>query len=438
MASITSLEKLTDTSAEPARASGMDRKIEKRGISKRSKMIVGMLAAAVIAYLSFGQMFQGRSMTVKGQRLSVAVVKSGTFEDFIPLRGRVAPLKTVYLDAVQGGRIEEILLEDGAMVRVGQPIIRLSNSDLQLSVMSTESRVMEQLNAMRDQELRLEQNRLGHKRTLVDLNYNIRKLSRDLSRQKELFHKGHISLAEYEDFVDQLNYYKETREVTLESQSSDEKLMASQLQFFQSKTIAMEENLAFARKSLDELNVRAPVGGKLSGFDLEIGQNITRGTRIGQIDNPDSFKLVANIDEFYLGRVDLEQPVSLTHSGTLYELHVAKIYPDVKNGQFEVDLQFNEAMPQGIRRGQTIQAKLTLGDANQARLIPKGNFLQETGGQWLFVMSADGTEALRREVRLGRRNNEFVEVLEGLDAGEKVIVSSYANFDEMDRVQLSQ
>jgi len=377
-------------------------------------------------------------MTVKGQRLSIAEVKSGTFEDFIPLRGRVAPLKTVYLDAVQGGRIEEILLEDGAMVGVGQPIIRLSNSDLQLSVMSTESRVMEQLNAMRDQELRLEQNRLGHKRTLVDLNYNIRKLSRDLSRQKELFDKGHISLAEYEDFVDQLNYYKETREVTLESQSSDEKLMASQLQFFQSKTIAMEENLAFARKSLDELNVRAPVGGKLSGFDLEIGQNITRGTRIGQIDNPDSFKLVANIDEFYLGRVDLEQPVSLTHSGTLYGLHVAKIYPDVKNGQFEVDLQFNEATPQGIRRGQTIQAKLTLGDANQARLIPKGNFLQETGGQWLFVMSADGTEALRRDVRLGRRNNEFVEVLEGLDAGEKVIVSSYANFDEMDRVQLSQ
>lgn len=437
MASITNLGKVTDT-PPPPKTPGMDRKIEKQGISKRNKMIIGVLGAAIIAYLSLGQMFQGRSMTVNGQRLSIATVKSGTFEDFIPLRGRVAPLKTVFLDAVQGGRIEEILLEDGAMVRVGQPIIRLSNSDLQLSVMSTESRVMEQLNAMRDQELRLEQNRLGHKRTLVDLNYNIRKLSRDLSRQKELFDKGHISHAEYEDFVDQVNYYKESRDVTLESQSSDEKMMASQLKFFQSKTIAMEENLAFARKSLDELNVRAPVGGKLSGFDLEIGQNITRGTRIGQIDNPDSFKLVANIDEFYLGRVDLEQPVSLTHNGKIFPLHVAKIYPDVKNGQFEVDLQFSDATPLGIRRGQTIQAKLTLGDANQARLIPKGNFLQETGGQWLFVMSADGTEALRRDVRLGRRNNEFVEVLEGLDAGEKVIVSSYASFKEMDRVKLTQ
>lgn len=415
----------------------MDRKIEKRGISSRVILIVaGLLGLALLAYLLLVELFGGRSLTVNDQRLTIATVTAGTFEDFIPIRGRVAPLKTVYLDAVQGGRIEEVLLEDGALVAAGQPIIRLSNSDLQLSVMDTESRVVEQLNTMRDQELRLQQNRLSHKHSLVDINYNIRKQRRDLPRQQELFEKGHMSKAEYDDFLDQLNYSIEKRDVTLESQASDEKMMRTQLQFFQDKTVAMEENLAFARKSLDELNVRAPVAGRLSGFDMEVGQNISRGSRIGQIDNPAEFKLAANIDEFYLGRVSLDQPVTFDRRGERYQLRVAKIYPDVSNGQFQVDLHFASTSPADIRRGQTLQAKLTLGDANQARLIPNDNFFQDTGGQWLFVLNADGSEAVKRPVRLGGRNSKFIEVLAGLAEGERVIVSSYGGFKDMDRLRL--
>ena len=394
------------------------------------------MAISAGGYLLYQGYQSGRSVHIDGQRLSVARVESGTFEDFIPIRGRIAPLKTVFLDAVQGGRVEEILLEDGALVQAGQPIVRLSNSDLQLSVMSTESRVIEQLNSMRDQELRLEQNRLNHKRSLIDIEYDIRRLTRDLKRQEELFAKGHISESEHENFVDQLNYLRESRDLRLESQSSDKRLMESQLSFFQDKASAMEQNLAFARKSLDELNVRAPVTGKLSGFDLEIGQNLVRGNRIGQIDDPNSFKLIADIDEFYLPRVDLDQPVSLTQGREEFRLRVSKVYPNVRNGQFEIDMQFIDSAPANIRRGQTIQAKLTLGDANQALLIPNGPFMQDSGGKWLFVLNSEGTEAVRREVQLGRRNHKFIEVLSGLNAGEQIIYSSYSAFEDMDRIFL--
>jgi HlyD family secretion protein len=199
----------------------------------------------------------------------------------------------------------------------------------------------------------------------------------------------------------------------------------------------MEENLRFARQSLDELQVRAPVNGKLSGFDMEIGQNVSRGTRIGQVDNADEFKLVADVDEFYLGRTDIDQAVSFERGGREYELRVSKIYPNVEAGQFEIDMQFVDDAPRDLRRGQTIQAKLTLGDASEALLIPNGSFFQDTGGQWIFVASPDGSSAVRRNVRLGRRNTRYIEVLDGLQEGEKVITSPYSGFRDMDLLVLN-
>jgi len=414
----------------------MDRVIEKK--SQKPKVLVAtlVLGLLLVGYLTLSEAFSGRSLVVNGQRLSIAEVNAGAFEDFIPLRARVAPLKTVFLDAVQGGRIEEVLLEDGASVSAGQAILRLSNSDLQLSVMSTESRVMEQLNAMRDQELRLQQNRLHHRSALVDINYAIRKLERELPRQEELFRKGHTSQATYEDFIDELQYMRDRRQMTLESQRSDEKMMEGQLAFFKDKTSAMEANLAFARRSLDELNVRAPIAGKLSGFDVEVGQNISRGTRIGQIDDPAAFKLIAEIDEFYLGRVDLDQPVSVSINGSKETLRVSKIYPNVNNGRFTVDLHFEQSKQRKIRRGQTLQTRLTLGATSEAILIPNGAFYPDTGGQWIFVLSQDGQKAYKRQVSLGRRNQQMIEVLSGLSAGESVIVSAYSDFIEMDELSL--
>ncbi len=350
----------------------------------------------------------------------------------------MAPLKTVFLDAVQGGRAEKILVEDGASVEAGQALLTLSNSDLQLSVMSTESRVMEQLNAMRDLELRLAQNRLNHKTTLVELNYNIRRLTRAAAHKKKLLDKASMSQSEYDDLQDELSYNREKHAVTLDSQASDEKLMVAQLEFFKEKTISMEANLSFARNSLEDLTVRAPVAGRLSGFDMEIGQNVARGVRIGQVSNPDTFKLVADIDEYYLGRVDLQQQANFERSRRTYQLRVAKIYPNVSNGLFQVDLKIAGDGPADLRRGQSIQTKLILGDANKALLIPNGQFFQDTGGKWIFVVNSEGSEAHKRSIRLGRRNNRFIEVLEGLQAGEKVVTSSYSSFKDMDKLKLDR
>lgn len=417
--------------------SGMDRKISRSKRKPWTLALAAMLTAILLLWFLSEQFAQGRSMTLDGQRLSIGQVQQGLFDDFIPVRARVAPLKTVYLDAVQGGRVERLLLDDGAMVKPEQGLVQLSNSELQLSVMSTESRVMEQLNAMRDQELRLEQNRLQHKRALVDVNYQLRRLQRDHARQRELHQQGHISAANFEAYEDELHYYAEKRDVLLESQKSDTALMQKQLQFFKDKTEVMEENLRFARKSLNDLNVRAPIGGRLSGFDLEIGQSISKGQRIGQIDLPNQFKLTADIDEYYLGRVDLDQALNVRYLNRDFALQVSKVYPDVRNGRFQVDFRFTENAPEKLRRGQNLQGKLTLGSTSEALLIPMGSFYADSGGQWIFVLDADGQAAKKRTVRLGRRNEDFIEVLEGLNAGDRVILSSYSNFSDMDSLQLS-
>lgn len=429
-----------DTGATAHAAGGsMDRVVDKKRrwikpLLWSGVVAIGLLSAIWSVFLSPG----ARSLTVADNRLLISSVNSGVFEDSIPVRARVAPLKTVYLDAMQGGRVEEILVEDGASLEVGQAIVRLSNSDLQLSVMSTETRVMEQLNSMRDQELRLEQNRLSHKRNLVEIDYNIRRLERDISRQEELLAQGNVAKSSFEALADELDYYRKRRLVTLESQASDEQLMVHQLAFFKDNTAAMEQNLAYARQSLDELEVRAPVAGKLSGFDMSIGQSVDRGMRLGQVDDADQFKLVADIDEFYLSRVDIGQAVEFSHDGQRFELRVAKIYPNVEQGQFAVDMQFLAASPDDLRRGQTIQAKLTLGDSSDALLIPNGSFFQDTGGQWIFVVSPDGKNAVRRPVRLGRRNTHHIEVLDGLQEGERVITSPYSGFRDMEQLSLNQ
>ena len=313
-------------------------------------------------------------------------------------------------------------------------IVELSNASLQLSVLGNEARVAEQLNNMRSIELSLEQNRLQHKRNLIDINYQIKLLTRQLEKERELVSTGAVSQNQFDDTRDTLDWYKNRLEVTLESQASDTRMQEAQLAFLKETGQRLEGNLAISRQNLENMNVRAPVDGKLSGFNVEIGQSIGRGERLGQIDTPNDYKLTANIDEFYLSRVDLGQQAQFDD----YQLVISKIYPQVQNGQFEVDFKFVGEQPSDIRRGQTIQTKLTLGDASKALLIPNGAFYQDTGGNWIFVVTADGSEAVKRPVRLGRRNSRYIEVLDGLEKGEQVVTSPYSSYQDMDRLKLSQ
>jgi len=415
---------------------GMDRAIEKKLPIKNIVIAVGVVVVmSLIAWYLVDQ-GSGRSLVIKNNRIVISKVTSGVFEDFIPIRGRVTPLKTVFLDMIEGGQIDQKLVEDGAMVEVGDLLVVLNNISLQLDVTRNEAIVTEQLNNMRTIELQLEQNRLQHKRNLVEIAYQIKRLNRRVGRLSDLDFAGVVIKSQLEDAIDELEYFSNRQEVTLESQATDARLQETQLKFLRVSGAHLERSLVLARKNLDALNVRAPVTGKLSGFDVEVGQSIQRGGRLGQIDDPDSFKLRASIDEFYLNRVDIGQAARFEKGGERYELTIGKIYPQVSNGQFEIDLLFNGEEPKGIRRGQTLQAKLTLGDSSKATLIPNGAFYQDTGGNWMFVVSGDGSEAVKRNVRLGRRNSRSIEVLEGLEVGEEVVTSPYSSFKEMDRLKL--
>ena len=417
---------------------GMDRKVQRSARQRLQRWlpaVTGLLLALLLVVYAILESTSS-SFTVNSSQVAVAPVIQAVFEDFIPIRGRVTPKQTIYLDAVEGGQVEQRLVEDGALVRKGDLIVVLSNSGLQLDVVRNEAIVTEQLNNMRSLELQLEQNRLQHRRSLVDLDYQIQRLARQVRRLGDLDKSGVASKSQLEDASDELAYYQASRVVTLESQATDARLQDAQLDFLRKTTVQLERSLAISRNNLEALNVRAPADGKVSGLIVEVGQSIARGGRIGQLDDPANFKLRASLDEYYLSRIDLEQTAFFELGGAAYELRVAKVYPQVKNGQFEVDLLFVAAEPTQIRRGQTIQGKLTLGDPAPARLIPNGAFYQDTGGHWLFVVAADGSQAEHRNVKLGRRNARFIEVIDGLDVGEQVITSSYGSFAGMDRLKL--
>ena len=423
---------LHDSSAP--KGSGMDRKVTAK-TSPLKKWLPLLAAGLFLLYLAYVFIVPspGKTLAVDNQRIVISRVTTGIFEDFIPVRGQVTPAKTVFLDAIEGGRVERILVEDGANLNSGELIVELSNASLQLNVLGNEARVAEQLNNIRSIELNLEQNRLQHKSNLIDIDYQIKMLTRQLANEQALLKSGAMQQARVDDTADTLNWYKNRLAITKESQASDARMQSEQLAFLKATGARLESNLAISRQNLENMKVKAPVSGKLSGFNVQVGQSIARGERLGQIDTPNDYKLTAFIDEFYLGRVALGQQASFKD----YDLVIAKIYPQVQNGQFKVDFNFVRQQPEGIRRGQNVQMKLTLGDASQATLVPNGSFYQDTGGSWIFVLTPDGSEAVRRNIRLGRRNNQFIEVIQGLDAGEQVVTSSYASYRDMQRLKLS-
>lgn len=423
--------------SEPAVAGvAMDRPIERKPIDRRL-IAAAAVVVVLLAGLGWWQFAPGAaSQTISAERTTVSTVTRGVFEDFLPLRAQVKPLVTVYLDAVEGGRVEERLVEDGATVTKGQLLARLSNAELQLSTLARQTEVEQQLNNMRSQEFALEQSRLANKRAIVEAQLELARAKRQYDVQAPLAARGFVAGRTFLDTQDTLAAQQARVAVLEQGAQTEERLQSSQLAQLRAAAASLRSSLGIARGSLDALNLRAPVSGRLSAFAIEVGQSMQKGARLGQIDSPGRNKLVAGIDEFYLGRIEPGQKATLEADGKTHQLKVARIMPQVVNGQFQVDLVFDGPEPAGLQRGQTLQAKLVLGDPAPARLLPAGSYLNDTGGNWVFVVAPDGSSAERRAVRLGRRNVDFVEVIDGLDAGERVITSPYTGFVDKSRLDL--
>ena len=416
----------------------MDRKIQRS--SRRPLAVGGGIAAAILLFvLVWATRDSSTSYTLDGQRIRTSIVVTGAYEDYIPLRATVAPERSVFLDAIEGGRVERILVEDGTYVEEGQPILELSNTSLQLDVIAREADVSEQLNNLRNTQLAIQQNRLSLKSDLIEIDYQISRLDRLVTRYVELEGKQFISKNEYEDAVDELGYWKSRREVTRESQVQEEKIRLAQIEQLETSVSQLEQNLILTRSNLDHLLVRAPRAGQLTSLNAQIGESKGRGERLGQIDDVDRFKATAFVNEFYLSRVRVGQRAELEVNGRHYDLEISKVYPNVQASQFEVDLRFLDAAPSDIRRGQTLQMRLVLSDTtSNAILLANGPFFNDTGGAWVFVLDANRAVATRRDVQLGRRNSTNIEVVGGLLDGDEVIISSYSNFITVDRLFIDQ
>lgn len=430
--------KKEDAPARPASGSGMDEVVETKGLPKWAKWAGGGAALLLAAGTFWWYAPSDTSQTVQSAQLTISNVRRGTFDDFIPLRAKVTPLLTVFIDSLEGGRVEKVLVEDGASVKKGQLIATLSNADLQLSTLRDQAEVEQQINSMRSQELALSQTRLTDERSILESRLAMEKAKRQMDLEAPLAEQGFVAKRQFADTKDQYDFEVKRAEVLRRTQQSNAQLQGSQLAQLRESAASLQGSLALARMNLEALNLRAPVDGQLSGFTIQVGQSFQRGERIGQIDSPGHNKLQAGVDEFYLGRVVVGQQAGIDWNGKHYAARVTKIYPQVQNGQFQVDLQFTGAEPPQIQRGQSLQARLTLSDPTPALLLPSGGFYNDTQGNWVFVVAPDGRSAERRSVRLGRRNSDVIEVLDGLSPGERVLTSPYTGFTDKTRLDLTK
>lgn len=390
----------------------------------------GVLLVAGLALIAGHAPAPGSTQTVVADRLTVAAVARGEFIDDLPVRATVQPLNSVYLDAVEGGRVERVLVEDGAIVTAGTMLAELANASLQLDVLSRETQVAEQMSALRSQELNLERSRLDARLRVAELDLRHKQLGDTVEQQRALADRGFISPATLQRSEAEFSSVGRTLELARENERLTDTLQAAQLAQLRASAKQLESHLELARSHLRSLQVRAPMNGQLTAFALEVGQSVARGARIGQVDSPAEFKLIGAIDQFYLPRLRASLEGYVEAAGRRWPLRVTKVYPQVQNGEFRADLVFGAGAPPSLARGQNVNARVSLGASTSALLLPAGPFLQDNGGTFVFVLDAAGTTAERRSVRLGRRNAQHVEVLEGLAADDRVVTSSYATYTE--------
>jgi HlyD family secretion protein len=415
----------------------MDRPIEKKKWPPRKIALFSLIGIALAAALYSLLFRDSRSrLNVNPERITIATVERGAFQEFIPVTGNVLPIRTIYLDAIEGGRVEKIYLEAGTLVHEGDKILRLANTNLLLDIMYREAQFFEQSNNLRNTRLAMEQNRLTLRRELVELDYQILRQKRTYDRNAQLVKKDLISQQEYEQAKDEYEYLLKRKKLALETQKQDAAFRKIQIEQLEASVQRMQTNLGMVKQKLENLVLRAPISGQLTSLHAEIGESKSPGERLGKIDVLEGFKVRADIDEHYIARIETGRTGAFDLTGASYTLIVRKIYPEVREGRFEVDMEFDGASPQGIRRGQTLHIRLELGDLSEAVLLPRGGFYQKTGGQWVYVLDPSGAVATKRLIRLGRQNPQVFEVLEGLEPGERVITSTYDGFGEIDKLIL--
>lgn len=410
----------------------MDQKIEKRTWTwQRIAILLIGLAAATWLTTALLRDTGGTKLNVASERLLLDTVRRGEFQEFIPVTGLALPIRNVVLAANEGGKVEERFVEDGAMVTAGQPILRLSNTDLQLNYLNQEGSIVNQINQIQNMSLLRDQQSLSLRETLLDIEYRIGLTGQRLQRNKTLQQGGAVSKVEVDEMQEDYNNLLRRKSLLLKTIQKDSLSALIQERQMENSLDLMRRNLDIAKQSLENLVVKAPIEGQLSGLNTELGESISRGVQIAQIDDLSNFKIRVRIDEFYISRVFPDQVGTFTFAGKQYTLKIKKIYPQVVGGNFEADMQFVGEFPAAIKRGQTLSVKLELSAEEQATLLARGGFYQKTAGRWVYVLNKEGN-AVKKSVQLGRQNPNFYEVLSGLEPGDVVITSGYDAFGDKD------
>jgi len=407
----------------------MDRKIEKKfWTPKRVIFWSGLALVGIILVYMLLSIGSASRLNVDRDKLTVSTIHEGSFQEFIPVDGTVTPVTTVDLDAIEGGVIKHIVRESGDMVAPGDTIMILSNSSLELNVIQRETQIYDQLNNVRNTRIAIQQNSLSLKNQMADAHYLLETTKPQFKRDSLMHSQKLISDKEYQDSRSSYERAKKKWQVALASLRQDSLLREHQLRQLDESEGRLNRSLNVVENILNNLVVTAPIRGQITMPDLEIGQSVNQGQRMGQIDVLNNYEARVNIDEHYLTRIDTGLVGTFDFNEQNYKMKITKVYPSVNNGQFQVDMAFTGPSPEGLKPGQTLQIRLALGSSSKALLLARGGFYQSTGGNWVYVLDSSGDYAKRHDIQIGRQNPDYFEVLKGLKPGDKVVTSSYDNF----------
>ena len=415
----------------------MDRKIEKkRGLQTKHVPYIagGVLLVALIGWMIFGD--HSTTVRVESDGLTISEVTNAEFKDYVRLNGTVVPIQVVQISPEEGGIVMEKVAEEGSTVKKGDFIVRLSNSNLDLQILNAEAELAEKQNLLRNTQVAMQQDKLNNETEAATLGMDVERKRRAYEQNQRLYNEKLISRETYLQAKEDYDLSKRKQELISERLKKDEQYRSLQMDQMEDNLANMRRNVLLVRERKQKLEVRSAIDGELGLLDVELGQNITAGQKIGQINDLSDFKIQAEIDEHYIDRVRQGLQATFMRGEKNYQLAVRKVYPEVRQGRFRIDLVFRGERPDNIRSGQTYYLNLELGQSEQAILIPRGAFFQTTGGQWIFVLDKDGSRAYRRDIRIGRQNPQHYEVLEGLEPGEQVITSGYEAFKDYETLKI--